>query len=116
MAFGSKRRSAQNSDYDNTNRGILFENDRKRSDKHPDFRGSINVDGRDYWLSGWEKETKKGPALSLSVEPKQDNRREDYERNGRRDDSRSYREASRGGDYRDDAPPPSPDDYGADYR
>jgi len=58
--------------YDNTNSGILSRNDRKVEDKHPDFKGSINVDGRDYWLSGWIKERKDGSGrfFSLSVKPK----------------------------------------------
>ena len=63
--------------YDNTNTGILSRNDRKEQPNHPDFRGSINVDGVDYWLSGWIKEGKDGGKMegrkffSLSVEPKQ---------------------------------------------
>jgi hypothetical protein len=60
------------SGYDNTNKGILGRNDRKTLDTHPDFSGSINVDGRDYWLSGWIKERKDGSGrfFSLSVKPK----------------------------------------------
>ena len=60
------------SGYDNTNKGILGRNDRKTLDTHPDFSGSINVDGRDYWLSGWVKERKDGSGrfFSLSVKPK----------------------------------------------
>lgn len=60
------------SDYDNTNRGILGRNDRKTLDTHPDFSGSINVDGKDYWLSGWIKERKDGSGrfFSLTVKPK----------------------------------------------
>jgi hypothetical protein len=58
--------------YDNTNSGILSRNDRKEQPNHPDFRGSLNVDGRDYWLSGWIKERKDGSGkfFSLSVKPK----------------------------------------------
>jgi len=60
-------------EYDNTNRGILSRNDRKEKDSHPDMKGTINVDGVDYWLSGWTKTKKDGSGkfLSLSVEPKQ---------------------------------------------
>jgi hypothetical protein len=41
-------------------------------DTHPDFSGSINVDGREYWLSAWIKERKDGSGrfFSLSVKPK----------------------------------------------
>ena len=58
--------------YDKTNSGILSRNDRKEQDTHPDFRGEINVDGVDYWLSAWVKERKDGSGkfFSLSVKPK----------------------------------------------
>ena len=57
--------------YDNTNRGALFINDRKTpGSKQPDYKGSINIAGVEYWLSGWVKDTSKGEMVSLSVEPK----------------------------------------------
>lgn len=56
--------------YDNTNRGILGRNKRKEKDSHPDFSGSINVEGHDYWLSGWLKENANGKFFSLSVKRK----------------------------------------------
>ena len=59
--------------YDNTNKGVLFVNDRKASDKHPDRKGSINIDGKEYWLSGWDKQTSRGDTISLSVQPKEAN-------------------------------------------
>jgi hypothetical protein len=60
-------------EYDNTNRGVAFENDKKESDSHPDMKGSINVDGTEYWLSAWWKTPKSGGAdfLSFSVKPKE---------------------------------------------
>ena len=54
-------------EYDNTNRGALFRNDRKESDNHPDYTGKLNVAGVDYWLSAWIKEGKSGKFMSLSV-------------------------------------------------
>ena len=58
-------------EYDNTNRGVLFKNDKKESDKHPDYKGNINVDGCEFWLSAWIKEGKSGKFMSLSVTPKE---------------------------------------------
>lgn len=58
-------------EYDNSNRGSLFKNDRKDDAKFPDYKGSINVDGQDYWLSAWIKVSKDGNKfMSLSVKNK----------------------------------------------
>ena len=63
--------------YDNTNSGLLARNERKQSDTHPDFTGTINVDGVDYWLSAWVKEGREGSKMagkkffSLSVKAKE---------------------------------------------
>jgi len=60
------------SDYDNTNSGALFKNDKKETDKHPDYRGQINVGGIDYWLSAWLKTSKNGQKyMSLAVKLKE---------------------------------------------
>lgn len=56
--------------YDNTNRGVLFINDRKEKDTHPDRTGSINVDGVEYFIDGWLKESNGKKFLSLSVKRK----------------------------------------------
>ena len=53
------------------NRGSLFKNDEKSKEEDRDYAGSINIAGREYWLSGWISETKKGNKyLSLSIKPK----------------------------------------------
>jgi hypothetical protein len=57
---------------DNTNTGIVAKNDRKTQDNHPDITGSINVNGVEYWLNGWQKKRNSDgrPFYSLSVKPK----------------------------------------------
>lgn len=58
--------------YDNTDKGALFKNDKTGGNPNwPDYRGSINVGGKDYWLNAWLKKSKKGDTyMSLSVKPK----------------------------------------------
>lgn len=59
--------------YDNTDKGVLFVNDKKESERHPDYNGSLNVNGTEFWLSGWKKKSKAGKSfLSLSIKPKQE--------------------------------------------
>lgn len=63
--------------YDNTNRGSLFKNDKKTEEKHPDLSGSINIEGTEYWISGWSKVSKGGQKfISLSVRQKQEQTRQ----------------------------------------
>ncbi len=59
--------------YDNTNRGTMGRNKRRESDKHPEFTGSINVDGKNYWINAWVQENKADGSkfFSLSVKPKE---------------------------------------------
>jgi len=58
--------------YDNNNQGALFKNDDKETDNHPDYKGTIQVNGADYWISAWLKTSAKGVKyMSLSVTPKE---------------------------------------------
>ncbi len=62
--------------YDNTNRGVLFPNDKKGNEKRPDFTGDLNVGGTEYKLSAWKKSSKAGNNfLSISVQLKEGQQR-----------------------------------------
>lgn len=60
--------------YDNNMRGVLFKNDRKESDRHPDYKGSAEVDETEYWVSAWIKEGRNGKFLSMSFTEKEEDR------------------------------------------
>ncbi|HEY9146571.1 MAG TPA: hypothetical protein VIN36_07785 [Thiobacillus sp.] len=94
-------------EYSNENRGAIWGNDKKEKDTHPDFTGSLNVDGTEYWVSAWKRKPDAGPkapALSFSVKPKEE--RTERERSGSAYGNRSGGGANqaRGGDPSDEIP------------
>ena len=53
------------------NRGSLFKNTEKSKEEDRDYTGSLNIDGVEYWLSGWIKTSEKATKyLSISAKPK----------------------------------------------
>lgn len=59
-------------EYDNTNKGALFGNERKREGKKdPDLQGKININGEERWLSAWffvyEKDGQKKKGINLAL-------------------------------------------------
>ena len=60
------------SNFDNTNRGALFKNDRKEAgDKKPEYTGSLNVEGVEFFLDAWLKKSAAGVSfMSVSVKHK----------------------------------------------
>lgn len=58
-------------DYDNNMRGVLFKNDKRQSDNHPNYRGSCEINNEEYWMSAWIKQGKNGAFMSLSFTPKE---------------------------------------------
>ena len=53
------------------NSGTLGRNKRRESDKHPEYTGSAEIDGREFWISAWLKEGSDGKFFSLSFKPKE---------------------------------------------
>lgn len=46
-------------EYDNTNTGVLFKNE-SDNEKAPNYKGKVNVDGREYQLAAWIRTAKSG--------------------------------------------------------
>jgi hypothetical protein len=59
-------------EFDNTNRGALFKNDRKTKDSQPDYKGQLDVEGEEYWVAAWIKEGRNGKFMSISIQPKEE--------------------------------------------
>lgn len=57
--------------YDKNNTFTLGRNKRKEKDTHPSHTGTINIDGVEYWLSAWVKESNGEKFFSGSVKPKE---------------------------------------------
>ena len=58
----------------NTNQGQIWPNDQKENDSHPDFKGSLNVEGEEFRILVWKQgeDTKsKQAGLSVSIQPKE---------------------------------------------
>ena len=42
------------------NSGAIFKNDKKTNEKQPDYKGKVNVNGKDMEIALWLKESSKG--------------------------------------------------------
>ncbi len=59
--------------FDNEMRGVLFKNSSKRDGKlDPDYRGRIQIEGREFWLDAWRSTAKKDGSryMQLRAKPK----------------------------------------------
>lgn len=91
-------------EYDNTNRGSIWKNDNKETERHPDFKGSINVEGVEYWVSAWKRKegaNPKAPALSFSIKKKEQDSHNQQKSNGYAPDNSVNQND---GDFDDDIP------------
>jgi len=61
--------------YSNENRGSIWPNKKKETEKHPDFTGTLNVEGVEFWVSAWKRKpdaNPNAPSLTFTVKPKDD--------------------------------------------
>jgi uncharacterized protein (DUF736 family) len=75
-AKGSKPEAQQPRQYDNNLRGALFSNKRKTKDTQPDYSGNCEVNGTEFYVSGWKQKAQKGELagktyISLAVNSKE---------------------------------------------
>lgn len=42
------------------NTGSLFKNDKMKNENSPQYNGTVNIDGVEYWQSAWVNEMKDG--------------------------------------------------------
>ena len=49
------------------NSGSIFKNDKKEKETQPDYSGTINVQGKEWQISLWIKEGKKGKYFSAAI-------------------------------------------------
>lgn len=55
------------------NSGALFRNERKERENHPDYTGKAMIEGVEYWVSAWVKETRDGKKyFSMAYKPKEE--------------------------------------------
>ena len=59
--------------YDNTNKGVLFkEKGQKKEDWHDDYKGTINVEGVEYWIGASVRKSQDNvPYMKLNVRKKE---------------------------------------------
>tara|TARA_R110000737_G_C14432293_1_gene459914 strand:+ start:265 stop:525 length:261 start_codon:yes stop_codon:yes gene_type:complete len=62
------------SNYDNNNRGSIWKNEDCKTETDRQFKGSAEVNGVEYWVSGWLRKpdaNPKAPAMSFSFQAKE---------------------------------------------
>lgn len=58
---------------DTNNRGAFFKNKDKKSEKHPDYRGSCMIEDVKYWVSVWISKSQRGETYFSVSYTKKDN-------------------------------------------
>ena len=56
---------------ENKNSGALFKNDKRETEKHPEYTGKITIEGREFYLSAWVNEMRNGQKyFAIKATPK----------------------------------------------
>jgi aspartyl/asparaginyl-tRNA synthetase len=79
-------------DYDNTDTGVLFLND-KKSEKAPDYTGTYNHEGEDIKIAGWIRTSSKTGKQFISI------KRDTYEPQAIEEDRQVATDAQSGKDF-----------------
>lgn len=58
--------------FDNNLRGTLSKSKNRRSEKSPEYSGSCEINGQQFWISGWIKSGHSGDFLSLAFQAKEE--------------------------------------------
>lgn len=78
MAKKSRKPAQKEEEFDNEGRGVLFKNKRKKKESQPDMTGQIEIDGKEYWLSAWYNESKRGMKfIALAATEKEEEEEEE---------------------------------------
>ena len=48
------------------NKGAIFKNTNKKAENHPDYKGKVNVNGKEMEIALWVKQGKNGSFMSAS--------------------------------------------------
>ena len=52
--------------------GFLFKNNNRETENMPHYKGNVMVEGQEYWLSAWVKESANGNKyMSLALSPRE---------------------------------------------
>ena len=58
---------------DQNNRGAIWKNEKRTKETDADFTGSLDIDGKQYWVNAWRRKdgaAPNSPALKFTVRPK----------------------------------------------
>ncbi len=62
------------SEYDNNMTGALFKNNKRTTEKQPEYTGNCEINGQEFWVSAWIRESKNGNKFfSMAYTPKEQN-------------------------------------------